>query len=127
MAEKIMHHLQKKTQKTVQNNSKQICGWISMWEDNGMNLYTGGNIIMDYEQKGWFKLKMMDSFIDWIYLFTCEKLWCFYQLFGLWRHTFTANDPLVSKLCNAKFPQFCSGEWNKLIYILDGKVPFKQI
>ncbi len=39
-----------------------------------MNLYTGGNIIMDYEQKGWFKVKMMDSFIDWIYLFTCGIL-----------------------------------------------------
>ncbi len=104
-----------------------------MWLDfdvrrqQGMNLYTGGNIIMDYEQKGWFKVKMMDSFIDWIYLFTCEILWCFYQLFGLWRHTFTAKDPLVNKLCNAKCPQFCSGEWNKLIYILDGKVHFKQI
>ncbi len=39
-------------------------------------------------------------------------MWCFYQLFGLsfWRHPFTAEDPLVSKWCNA----------NKLIYIFDG-------
>ncbi len=63
MAEKIMHHLQKKKKK----QSKAILN--NMWLDfdvrrqQGMNLYTGGNIIMDYEQKGWFKLKMMDSFI----------------------------------------------------------------
>ncbi len=42
--------------------------------------------------------------------FTCGLLWCFYLLFGLsfWRHPFTADDPLVSKWCNAKFPQICS-------------------
>ncbi len=30
----------------------------------------------------------------------CELLWCFYQLFGLsfWRHPFTAEDPLVSRI-----------------------------
>ncbi len=37
----------------------------------------------------------------------------FYQL-SFWRHPFTAEDPLVSKWCNAKFHQ------NKHIYILDG-------
>ncbi len=42
--------------------------------------------------------------------FTCGLLWCFYQLFGLsfWRHPFTAEDPLVSEWCNAKFLQICS-------------------
>ncbi len=42
----------------------------------------------------------------------CGLLWCFYQLFTalFWRHPFTAEDPLVSKLCNAKFLQICSGE-----------------
>ncbi len=37
---------------------------------------------------------------------TCGLLWCFYQLFGLsfWRHPFTAEDPLLSKWCNATFP-----------------------
>ncbi len=36
-------------------------------------------------------------------------LWCFYQLFGLsfWRHPFTAEDPLVSKWCNAEFLWQC--------------------
>ncbi len=35
---------------------------------------------------------------------SCELLWCFYQPFELsfWWHPFTAKDPLVSKLCNAK-------------------------
>ncbi len=37
---------------------------------------------------------------------------CFYQLFGLsfWRHPLTAEDPLVSKWCNAKFLQICFNE-----------------
>ncbi len=51
---------------------------------------------------------------------TCGLLWCFYQLFGLsfWRHPFTAEDPLVSRWCNATFYQIW---WrNKFIYILDG-------
>ncbi len=40
----------------------------------------------------------------------CGLLWCFYQLFGLSfrRHPFTADDSLVSKLCNATFLQICS-------------------
>ncbi len=48
-------------------------------------------------------------------------LWYFNQLFELsfWRHPFTAEYPLVSKWCNAKFLQICSNE-EKLIYILDG-------
>ncbi len=28
---------------------------------------------------------------------SCELLWCFYQLFGLWRHPFTAEDPFLQK------------------------------
>ncbi len=43
---------------------------------------------------------------------TCGLLWCFYQLFGLsfWRHPFTAEDPLVSKLCNTVISPICSDE-----------------
>ncbi len=47
---------------------------------------------------------------------TCHLLlglwWCFYQLFGLsfWRHPFTAEDPFMSKWCNATFLQICSDE-----------------
>ncbi len=43
----------------------------------------------------------------------CGLLWCFYQLFGFsfWRHPFTAEDPLVSKWCNATFLQICSVGW----------------
>ncbi len=40
---------------------------------------------------------------------------CFYQLFGIsfWRHPFTAEDPLMSKWCNAKFLKlFCDEETN---------------
>ncbi len=47
--------------------------------------------------------------IVWI---TSGLLWCFYQLFGLsfWRHPFTAEDPLVSKWCNATFLQIYTDE-----------------
>ncbi len=47
---------------------------------------------------------------------TCGLLWCFYQLFGLsfWRHPFTAEDPLVSKWCNATFLQICPDEETNL-------------
>ncbi len=58
---------------------------------------------------------MLTDGLEW-----CGLLWCFYQLFGLsfWRHPFTAEDPLVSKWCNATFLQIW---WrNKLIYILYG-------
>ncbi len=52
-------------------------------------------------------------------LHLCGLLW-FYQLFGLsfWRHPFTAEDPLLSKLCNAKYLQLFWSR-DKLIYILD--------
>ncbi len=58
--------------------------------------------------------KMLIDGLVWI---TCGLLWCFYQLFGLsfWRHPFTAEDPLVSKWCNATFLQICSDElWANL-------------
>ncbi len=47
-----------------------------------------------------------------------DYLWItvmFYQLFGLsfWRHPFTAEDPLVSKYCNATFLQIFSDEQKK--------------
>ncbi len=49
----------------------------------------------------------------------------FYQLFGLsfWRHPFTVEDRLKSKLRNAKFLQICSYEKtnSKLTFILDGQ------
>ncbi len=52
---------------------------------------------------------------------TLKLLLCFYKLFGLsfWRHPFTAEDPLVSKLYKAKFLKICSDEDKKNIYILD--------
>ncbi len=76
---------------------------------------------------------MMDLFLTNIYLFnlkdinwwtgvvwiTCGLLCCFYQLFRLsfWRHPFTAEDPMVSKWCDAKFLQIFSDE-EKLIYMV---------
>ncbi len=52
---------------------------------------------------------------------TCGLLSRFYQLFGLWRHPFTAEDQLVSKWCNAKYLKICSNEEEKkLIYISHG-------
>ncbi len=38
---------------TVQNCSKQICGWILMWEDNRDGLFHCLNIFMDYGHVFW--------------------------------------------------------------------------
>ncbi len=70
--------------------------------------------------------------MDWSHVeFTCGFLWCFYQLFGLsfWRHPFTAEHPLVSKWCNAKFHQFFSDEWTNLFisWMAWGGVNFQLI
>ncbi len=114
-----------KQSKTALN--KYVAGiWCERQQE--MHFYTGGNIIMDYG----FKLKMYlfltntyilsSQDVNWwtgVVWITCGLLWCFYQLFGLsfWRHPFTAEDPLLSKWCNATFFQIW---WrNKLIYILD--------
>ncbi len=55
---------------------------------------------------------------------TALILWCFISCldthFKFWRHPFTAEDPLVSKWCNATFLQICSDEKYKLLDILDG-------
>ncbi len=132
----IKHRLQVKT---VQNSSKQICGWILMWETTGDGLFHWrkrfyGLWTRILVRSDGFKLKkvlMMDFFltntqilasqdVNWwtgVVWITCGLLWCFYQLFGLsfWRHPFTAEDPLVRKWCNATFLQIW---WrNKLIYL----------
>ncbi len=56
-------------------------------------------------------LRCTSQDMNWLWI-TCGLLWCFNQLFGLsfWRHPFTADDPLVSKWCNATFLQICSDE-----------------
>ncbi len=85
-------------------------------------------------RKQWFEVKnilIMDLFLTNLQFFTsqdiswwtgvlwitCVLLWCFYQLFGFWRHPFTAEHPLLSKWCNAKHRNLF---WwrNKLFYIL---------
>ncbi len=62
---------------------------------------------------------------------TCALLWCFYELFGLsfWRHPFTAEDPLLSKWCNAEFLQICSHEEtnSSTSWMAWGWVQFQQI
>ncbi len=118
-------------QKIVQNSSKQICWWILMQEDNKGWTFSLDEVllwIMEYfGRKQGLKLKQYnDGFLTNMQLFTsqdvnwwtgvvwitCGLLWCFYQLFGLsfWRHPFTAEDPLVSKWCNATFLEICSDE-----------------
>ncbi len=67
--------------------------------------------MQDPETCGFLLHKMLIDGLEW-----CVLLWCFYQLFGLsfWRHPFTAEDPLVSKWCNATFLQTCSDEQTNL-------------
>ncbi len=112
------------------NRPKQICGWIfDVRGQQGMYFFTRGSIIMDYGLvSDALKLKPHDDgfvsykhaafgftrcyLMDWSGVDYLWLLWCFYQLFGLsfWRHPFTAEDPLVSKLWNAIFLQICSDE-----------------
>ncbi len=98
-----------------------------MWVDFDFRTtgVTRRSVIMDYGLVFWtegdnLKWKYLndDSFLKYkLDLFTTQDinwwteevwvtyglLWCFYQLFGLsfWRHPFTAEDPFVSKWCNA--------------------------
>ncbi len=76
--------------------------------------------------KQWFEVKnilIMNLFITNTQLFTSQDInwWTgvvliAYGLYGLsfWRHPFTAEDPLVSKWCNAKFFKICSDEQKNL-------------
>ncbi len=92
--------------KTVQNSSKQICGWILMWETTGLWLFhwrkrcyglwthiLAGNNGLKLNTPWWIcfsfcLLQMLTDGLEW-----CGLLWCFYQLFGhsFWRHPFTAE------------------------------------
>ncbi len=73
---------------------------------------------VDFDVRGQHEINFNDGFVYYkhVMIFSsqglelCGLLWCFYQLFGLsfWRHPFTAEDPLVSKWCNATFLQICS-------------------
>ncbi len=89
--------------------------WIEdSYFSNSLKLKTSQRCICFLQTRSFWLLKMLTDGLEW-----CGLLWCFYQLFGLsfWRHPFTAEDPLLSKWCNATFLQIW---WrNKLIYILD--------
>ncbi len=107
------------TSKTVQN---KYVGNLR-WEDNRgwtFSLEEALLWIMDlyFVQKWWFKVKTSYWYICFIQIHRfslhktltdglewCGLLWCLNQLFGLpfWRHPFTPEDPLVNKLCIARF------------------------
>ncbi len=75
--------------------------------------FTDQHYLMQLIAQPHFSLHSQD--VNWwtgVVCTTCGLLWCFYQLFGLsfWRHPFTAEDPLVSKWCNATFLQISSDE-----------------
>ncbi len=73
-----------------------------------MDFFIGGSVIMDYRPLVFCLKRHLFTLRDvgdlWI---TCGLLWFFFYQFGLsfWRHPFNAEDPLVSKWCNAKFLQ----------------------
>ncbi len=72
---------------------------------------------MDLLQK--YKRKQKQRFASqYINVWTGVYL-CFYQLFELsfWRHPFTADNPLVSKWCNAKFIQICYYEETNKVHL----------
>ncbi len=108
----------------VRNTSKHILVNFYVRGQQGIDLITGGSVIMDYGFVFWLEVTSSDSFnvkkalmmdllitnrqlfalqdVHWwtrVVWITRGELWCFYQLFGLsfWRHLFTAEDPMVSK------------------------------
>ncbi len=85
---------------TRQNSSKQICGWILMWETTGDGLFHWRKHYYGLCCFSFCLLQMLTDGLEW-----CGLLWCFYQLFGLsfWRHPFTAEHLLLSKWCNDTF------------------------
>ncbi len=118
--------------KTVQNNSKQTCQWILMWEDNrGWNLSWEelGSIIMGYGLKQCFKVKMSQWWIcltktntqlftsQGIHWFTCALLWCLGShsdgTHSLQRIHWWASDAMLNFSKSVQMKK-------KLIYILDG-------
>ncbi len=102
---------------TVQNSSKQICGWIWMWEKTRDGLFHWRKRYYELWTSILVKNVLMDLFqllsspdVNWwtgVVWITCGLLWCFYQLFGLsfWRHPFTAEHPLLRQWCNDTFFQ----------------------
>ncbi len=74
----------------------------------GDGFFTGKSIIMDNDKKWWFEVKM-PLWICFLKAFriSLHKMLINYssQLFGLsfWRRPYTAEDPIVSKWCNAQF------------------------
>ncbi len=80
------------------------CLMILMWEDNFLP---------------WWWICFTSQDINWWtggVCITCVFISCLDSFtFMFWRHPFTAEDPLVSKLCNATFLWWT----NKLIYILN--------
>ncbi len=136
--ERNMHRTNTVQAKTVQNNSKKNM-WVLFWCESSKGdtlFFSGGNVIMDMDtfsarSKGLKVKSLNDGLIDNDGCKTCsfslhkilidglescgllvDYYDVFYQLFGLsfWRHPFTAEDPLVSKWCNATFLQICSVE-----------------
>ncbi len=72
---------------------------------------------MHFRQKQWFEFKkvsIMDLFRTKMQLYISNELIVWnhvdYCDVFIWWHPFTAEDPLVSKWCNAKFLQICSHE-----------------
>ncbi len=115
----IKHRLQAKT---VQNSSKQLCGWILMWETTGDGLFHWRKHYYGLWTQILVKNVLMDLFqflssqdVNWwtgVVWITCGLLWCFCQLFGLsfWRHPFTAEHPLLRHWCRDTFLQICCPE-----------------
>ncbi len=112
--ESSIHNITSSREKVILFESGEKSAQI-IQSDNGWSVIMN----LDFGQKQQFEVKnvLIDLFLTNTHLLalqdvhwwsgvvwiTCGLLWCFYQLFGLsfWRHPFTAEDPLLSKWCNA--------------------------
>ncbi len=86
---------------------KHLLRTLIWTKSNGLKLKIPWWCICFLQTNSFSLHKMLTDGLEW-----CGLLWCFYQLFGLsfWRHPFTAEDPLPSKWCNAKFLQIRSNK-----------------
>ncbi len=110
---------------TSQNSSKQICGWILMWDTTGdalfhwrtcyYGLWTQCILVKNVLMMDLFQ-RLSSPDVNWwtgVVWITCDV---FIRL-SFWRHPFTAEHPLLRHWCRDAFLQ----TWwrNTLILILD--------
>ncbi len=118
-----------------------LCIFLSRYRKENFSLEESN--IMDrgtlFEVKNILMLRKTFNWWNGVVWISCGLLWCFYQLFWLsiWWHPFTAENPRLSKWCNAKLVRIISKDgfslmvWERVnvrhIFILRWTIPLRLI